>query len=66
VNEEGDNITLVEGDLNSPASIRKIFENAKDNENGGIWGVYVVLQCPGLGANADGEEAQGRWFLFLL
>jgi len=57
---EGENVTLVEGDLNSPASIRKIFENAKESENGGIWGVYVVLQYPGLGANADGEEAQGK------
>ena len=61
VDEEGEKVTLVEGDLNSPSTIRKIFEDAKTGDGeGGVWGVYVVLQYPGLGANADAEEAQGK------
>jgi nucleoside-diphosphate-sugar epimerase len=51
-------VTLVEGDLDSPASIRKIFEDAK--ATGGVWGVFCVLAFPGLGANSDGEEKQGK------
>ncbi|KAH7886158.1 NAD(P)-binding protein [Phlebopus sp. FC_14] len=51
-------IELVEGNLNSPDSIRQIFEREKSA--GGIWGVYCVLAYPGLGANADGEERQGK------
>lgn len=51
-------VTVVEGDLDSISSIRKIFEDAKSQ--GGIWGVFCVLAFPGLGANADGEEAQGK------
>ncbi|KIJ66338.1 hypothetical protein HYDPIDRAFT_109338 [Hydnomerulius pinastri MD-312] len=51
-------VEVVEGDLDSPESIRKIFEAAKDT--GGIWGVFCVLAYPGLGANADGEERQGK------
>ncbi|KAF5372727.1 hypothetical protein D9757_011639 [Collybiopsis confluens] len=52
------NVTIVEGNLDSLASIRLIFENAKSK--GGIWGVFCVLAFPGLGANADGEEVQGK------
>lgn len=52
------NVEVVEGDLDSPESIRKIFEDAK--RLGGIWGVYCVLAYPGLGANAEGEERQGK------
>ncbi|KAF9245745.1 NAD(P)-binding protein [Melanogaster broomeanus] len=51
-------VEIVEGDLDSPESIRKIFEDRKNK--GGIWGVYCVLAYPGLGANADGEERQGK------
>jgi len=51
-------VTLVEGDLDNPTSISKIFEEAK--VKGGIWGVFAVLAYPGLGANADGEERQGK------
>ncbi|KAE9407574.1 NAD(P)-binding protein [Gymnopus androsaceus JB14] len=50
-------VTVVEGNMDSIPSIRKIFEDAKSQ--GGIWGVFCVLAFPGLGANADGEEAQG-------
>ena len=51
-------VTVVQGDLDSPESIRKIFEDQKNK--GGIWGVFSVLAFPGLGANADGEERQGK------
>lgn len=53
------NIEVVEGDLNSLESIRKVFESAQKSY-GGVWGVFCVLAYPGLGANADGEERQGK------
>lgn len=52
-------VQVVEGDLDSPESIRKVYEDAKGS--GGIWGVFCVLAFPGLGANADGEERQGKF-----
>ncbi|KIK54611.1 hypothetical protein GYMLUDRAFT_76951 [Collybiopsis luxurians FD-317 M1] len=52
-------VTVVEGNLNSEASIRKVFEDAKSN-GGGIWGVFCVLAFPGLGEKADHVEAQGK------
>ncbi|KAJ8096497.1 hypothetical protein POJ06DRAFT_263978 [Lipomyces tetrasporus] len=54
----GENIVVVKGDLDMPDSISKIFEEAKSE--GGIWGVFAVLAFPGLGADAGGEEAQGK------
>ncbi|KAF7290320.1 NmrA domain-containing protein [Mycena chlorophos] len=54
----GDRVRVVEGDLDAPAGIRRIFDDAKTMGDG-IWGVFCVLAFPGLGANADGEEAQG-------
>jgi len=53
-----DHVSVVEGNLDSVPSIRRVFEDAKSQ--GGIWGVFCVLAFPGLGANADGEEAQGK------
>ena len=56
-------LTLIEGDLDIPDSIRKVFEEAKQDNEGrsqGIWGVFAVLAFPGLGAQADGEERQGK------
>ena len=53
-----ESVTLVEGNLDSPSSISAIFDSAKTK--GGIWGVFAVLAYPGLGANADGEERQGK------
>ncbi|KAH7927239.1 NAD(P)-binding protein [Leucogyrophana mollusca] len=53
-----EHVQVVEGDLDSIESVRKIFEDAKSI--GGIWGVYCVLAFPGLGACADGEERQGK------
>lgn len=51
-------VDIVEGNLDDAQSIRNVFENAK--KDGGIWGVFCVLAFPGLGANADGEEKQGK------
>ncbi|KAF4625084.1 hypothetical protein G7Y89_g13085 [Cudoniella acicularis] len=56
--EREENLTLVEGNLDDEASIRKIFKDAE--ERGGIWGVFAVLAFPGLGVEADGEERQGK------
>ena len=55
--EIGENVLPVKGDLDAPESISTIFEDAKPQ--GGIFGVFVVLAFPGLGADASGEEAQG-------
>ncbi|PMD22606.1 NAD(P)-binding protein [Hyaloscypha hepaticicola] len=52
------NLTVVEGNLDDRESIIKIFENAKNE--GGIWGVFCVLAYPGMGADASGEELQGK------
>ncbi|KAJ7476694.1 NAD(P)-binding protein [Mycena latifolia] len=52
-------VAVVQGNLDSAETIRKIFDDAK-KEHGGIWGVFCVLAFPGLGANADGEEKQGK------
>ncbi|KAF7316094.1 NmrA domain-containing protein [Mycena indigotica] len=54
----GDRVKVVEGDLDAPTTIRKVFEDAKQED--GIWGVFCVLAFPGLGANADAEERQGK------
>jgi NAD(P)-dependent dehydrogenase (short-subunit alcohol dehydrogenase family) len=53
-----EHVTVVQGNLDSENSMRAIFEAQKPN--GGIWGVFCVLPFPGLGANADGEEKQGK------
>ena len=52
-------LTLVQGDLDDRASMTAIFEEAKFH-NDPFWGVFAVLAFPGLGANADGEERQGK------
>ncbi|KAK1147186.1 hypothetical protein N8T08_001925 [Aspergillus melleus] len=53
-------VTVVEGDLNDRASVIRVFEGAKNGQGSGIWGVFMVLAFPGLGKNADAEEAQGK------
>jgi NAD(P)-dependent dehydrogenase (short-subunit alcohol dehydrogenase family) len=53
-------VAVVQGDLDDPASIRKIFENAKAEGRAGIWGVYSVTAFPGLGASTEPEERQGK------
>ncbi|KAF5386322.1 hypothetical protein D9757_008579 [Collybiopsis confluens] len=52
-------LTLMSGNLLSEESMRKVFEEAQTSF-GGVWGVFCVLAFPGLGANADGEETQGK------
>ena len=49
-------VEVVQGDLDNSESIQRIFDM---REKGSIWGVFMVLTFPGLGANADGEEWQG-------
>lgn len=51
-------LKLVQANLDEPDSVRKVFEDAQ--KDGGIWGVFVVLTFPGLGADATGEEKQGK------
>jgi hypothetical protein len=59
IEEESDiSISPVEGDLDNPETIRKVFEDA--TSEGGVWGVFAVMAYPGLGANAEGEERQGK------
>lgn len=64
--KETERIKVVQADLDKPDTVRKVFEDAKraksENEEGvnGIWGVFVVLAFPGLGADASGEEKQGK------
>ncbi|KAH8687360.1 hypothetical protein BGZ60DRAFT_465721 [Tricladium varicosporioides] len=53
-----DDLTVVEGNLDDEEGMRKVFDNAK--KRGGVWGVFAVLAYPGLGAEADGEERQGK------
>jgi uncharacterized protein YbjT (DUF2867 family) len=65
VAEIGERVVLVNGDLDAPETITKIFEDVK--AVGGMWGVFSVLAFPGLGADASGEEAQGKVsFIFYL
>jgi hypothetical protein len=58
-NSEKARLHIVQGDLNDRRSISRVFSNAKEKD-GGIWGVFVVLPFPGLGADASGEERQGK------
>jgi nucleoside-diphosphate-sugar epimerase len=54
-----ESIAIVEGDLDAPESISRIFNEVKAYY-GGIWGVFACLPYPGLGRAADGEERQGK------
>ena len=56
-NHASDRLKLVQGDLDVPASIRSVFEEAAD-EGDGIWGVFAVFEYPGLGVKADRERSQ--------
>jgi uncharacterized protein YbjT (DUF2867 family) len=53
-------LSLVQGDLDKPDSIRKIFQDAASSNGGGIWGVFVALAYPGLGESAEGEIKQAK------
>lgn len=41
-------LTLVQGDLDNPSSICAIFEESTASDSTPIWGVFLVLQYPGL------------------
>lgn len=61
-------VQVVQADLDRPETVRKAFQDASQSE-GGLWGVFIVLAFPGLGADATGEERQGkvsRVFIFQL
>jgi len=51
-------VTVVQGSLDSEESIRKVFVDHGGGEEG-IWGVFMVLAFPGLGASGEGVEKQG-------
>lgn len=55
-----DNFSLVQGDLDKPDSIRKIFQDAASPDSRGLWGVFVALAYPGLGESAKGEVKQAE------
>jgi uncharacterized protein YbjT (DUF2867 family) len=57
------NLAVVEGNLEERESISKVFEDVKSDN--GIWGVFCVLAFPGMGADASGEERQGKVCGFL-
>lgn len=57
--QHGEDFSLVQGDLDRPDSIRKIFQDAS-SDGPGIWGVFVALAYPGLGESADGEIKQAK------
>jgi len=52
-------VRVVQADLDQPESVRKAFQDASQAD-GGLWGVFVVLAFPGLGADATAEEKQGK------
>lgn len=52
-------VNLVQADLDKPDTVRQVFEDAK-KEGESVWGVFMVLAFPGLGADATGEEKQGK------
>lgn len=58
--EHVDNFSLVQGDLDKPDSIRKIFLDAASSDSRGLWGVFVALAYPGLGESAKGEIKQAK------
>lgn len=63
--QHADDISLVQGDLDKPDSIRKVFQDAASSNGQGIWGVFVALAYPGLGESADGEIKQAKVRLLL-
>lgn len=64
--QHADDFSLVQGDLDKPDSIRKVFQDAASSDSRGLWGVFVALAYPGLGASAEGEIKQAKvrlsWF----
>ena len=56
-------LKIVQGDLDHRESVVRVFKSVE--QEGGFWGVFVVLQFPGLGVDASGEERQGKVCVFL-
>ena len=53
-------LTLVEADLASPESVRRLFINEKTAMTGApVWGIYLVAPCE-LASNPKEEERQGK------
>ena len=61
---QGENLKLVQANLDDAASVEKVFVD--EGGVGAIWGVLMVLAFPGLGADATGEEKQGKVSLFIV
>lgn len=57
-------VTIVQASLDSEDAMRKVFADHVA-ETGGIWGVFMVLAFPGLGASGDGIEKQGMTLINL-
>jgi NAD(P)-dependent dehydrogenase (short-subunit alcohol dehydrogenase family) len=58
-------LTLVEADLASPESVRKLFINEKTAMTGEpVWGIYLTAPCS-LASNAKEEERQGKVLNYL-
>ena len=58
-------LTLVEADLTSPESVRKLFVNEKMTMTGGpVWGIYLVAPCS-IASNPKEEERQGKVLTYL-
>ena len=55
---QSEKLKLVQADLNDASSIEKVFVD--EGGVGAVWGVLMVLAFPGLGADATGEEKQGK------
>jgi hypothetical protein len=53
-----DRVKVTQANLDDAGSVRKVFEDASA-DGGRIWGVFMVLAFPGLGADAAGEQKQG-------
>jgi hypothetical protein len=51
------NVTVVKGDLDSPSTIKHIFEDAK-SKGSPIWGVFCVLAFGGLAGTCENEVRQ--------
>ncbi|KAK5655860.1 hypothetical protein OQA88_5399 [Cercophora sp. LCS_1] len=57
-NGVADRLHLVDGNLEDPSRIRKVFDTIAASE-GGLWGVFVAIAFPGLGVKDDRERDQG-------
>lgn len=54
---KGNNVTVVQGDLND---VPALFNNAREAAKSPIWGVYSVQLSQGTGVTHEGEIKQGK------